>query len=331
MTNTTKFTAAALFSALVLGAAFAGTNNVSAAQDGSESGLYTGHASTSETGHAYVEFNANDKGNPVITPGDPGTTTTPIDPGDNPNITNEVGSLTLDAIPASLNFGQNQSTGSAQTVKLLSGDADTNTAAGDTRKNAISDANHTTDFGTDKDGKDFAGILFAQETNLSSSANIKWSLSAALSPFTLATSKTDPKQTGLDDATITLGSGVSAFAGKDGTWTKAATDLTTSDIVLKSDGTSIPIISGSMQKGVFQQQWKTANVSLNVPQAATVGKYTADIAWTLSATPEDELDAKVEPAKDTSSSSDGAGSSDANGTPAAGTNGTDTTGTTPES
>lgn len=320
MTNHTKLTAAALFSALVLGSSFV-SSTVFADDTGTgtdtgtpadTSGTSTDPATTTvetgkqgpnkdnggtqtETGNAYVEITTNTDGNPVVDPKDPGE---PVKP-DDPNVTKEIGSLTLDAIPRTLNFGKNVATGAAAKYALYSNDPDSR-ASDDTRGNAISDTLHTTDTGTDTENNHYKGIIFAQETNISSSAEVAWTLNAKLNKFTNYTTGADS----LPGAYITLTSGASKILNTDPntnkkTWADA-TDLKDDNDQVTSKGATLPtdgvtltsgatdgtnIVSGVQRKGTFQQQWASGNVNLVVPQAATVGQYQATIDWTLSAEP----------------------------------------------
>lgn len=280
MTNTTKLTAAALFSALVLGAAFAGTNNVSA-----QAGPDTAKGGTvTETGHAYVTFQRGSQGQ-VKTPSDPGVSYTPDNPSD---ITNETGDLTLDAIPSSLNFGTNDITGVAQTVDLLP-------SAGDGKRELSSNGPATSDHGTDPDGKVANDdTIFTQVTNVSSNP-VKWSLSATLSNFYVEGTTVNKDKNAISGAYITMtdGKAVHAEAAPTAenpdaqTWADAATKLSadTKGVLTFNANQSTPIIENATQQGVFQQQWKDSGVKLVAPNGVTVGQYAADMAWTLSVTP----------------------------------------------
>lgn len=318
MTNHTKLTAAALFSALVLGSSFVsstvfaddtgtGTDTGTPADtsgttaDPATTVVKTGQqgpnkdngGTQTETGNAYVEITTNTDGNPVVDPKDPGE---PVKP-DDPNVTKEIGSLTLDAIPRTLNFGKNVATGAAAKYALYSNDPDSR-ASDDTRGNAISDTLHTTDTGTDTENNHYKGIIFAQETNISSSADVAWTLNAKLNKFTNYSTGADS----LPGAYITLASGASKILNTNAetgakSWDDAtdvvADGVTTKGATLPKDGVTLtsgddagtPIVSGVQRKGTFQQQWTSGNVNLVVPQAATVGQYQATIDWTLSAEP----------------------------------------------
>ncbi|WP_125708327.1 WxL domain-containing protein [Lacticaseibacillus porcinae] len=336
MTNKTKLSAAALFSALVLGGSFVGstvfagtvdptgteqTGDTSGATDSTgttDTGATTGTTTTAkaahqgvnstdgkvtEQGNAYVEITTSKDGNPVVTPGDPDTPVKPIDEGNNPNITNETGTLTLDAIPNTLNFGVNASTGTAQTIQLLSGDQSYKDAQNDTRTDATFNGSttKTTDFGTSTTTDDkgvtnteqFQGKIFAQETNVTADPNVAWTLNAKLSHFT-----TKDNEEGLTGAKIILANGVSAFVnGK--TWAESSEKIVQDEnkqVILDStNDAGTNIIVGAKQKGVTQQQWATKDVTLSIPNAATVGQYKATIDWTLSAVPTTSLDAAVTP------------------------------------
>jgi hypothetical protein len=337
MTNKTKLSAAALFSALVLGGTFA-TSTVFAAGDPNVTNPSTANVAhdgpnkanngtVTEVGHAYATFTRNGGGQ-VKTPSDPGISYTPSNSGD---ITNETGSLTLDAIPSSLNFGSQETTGVAQTVQLLQSegkdyfsgnkDGSTQDQTKDADGNLVQRTDSpngakTSDFGsgTAADGKKSFGnnnTVFTQVTNLSSSKDIAWTLDAKLSNFykageTASTGK-DKSDNAIPGAFITLkgGKNVKDTVAADGTesW-KNATDTITGDVKLEANTTKT-IISASKDKGVFQQQWNVGNVTLTAPDGAPVGQYTADIDWTLSTAPVAQLDdAVAAPATDTKTGND---------------------------
>lgn len=268
MTNTTKFTAAALFSALVLGAAFAGTNNVSADEA----------KVNSETGYAYVGYTATTAPD-VLDPGDPDNPT--IKP-DDPGITKETGSLTLDAIPASLNFGTQEATGAGQVVKLLQdGGTATDTRAMATGKDGKGTAtnNHQRENGTDQ-------VIFTQVTDVAG-WKPTWHLTATMSEFA------SDKGGSLPGAYITFAGGKNVIKSVDaengGTKWSDAKGLTSGDITLvagsDTTGTGVADIVSTSDTGTFQQQWAVDQVSLTTPQAPTEGQYSATINWILSADP----------------------------------------------
>lgn len=333
MTNTTKLSAAALFSALVLGAAFAGTNNVSA-----QAGPNPDNKGTvTEQTHAYVTF-TKDGGSKVKHPNDPGISYTPSNTTD---ITNETGSLTLDAIPSSLNFGTQETTGTSQTVQLLQSAGkdfsngkdgstpDQNTAADGTKTDrgissngpATSDATHT-----DTDTNKTTSYVFTQVTNVSSNPGIAWTLSAKLSNFYKAGGTVDANNNAIPGAFITLKDGANVKDTKTDTtetW-EPMKDSEAIDAGLKLEAnTTKDIITASTNKGIFQQQWGVGNVTLTAPQGAPVGQYTANIDWTLSAEPFADLDAPT-PQKDDSNSGSESGTpaGTESGTPAGTDSGT---------
>lgn len=290
MTKNVKLSADALFSALVLGGSFAGSTVF--AKDGA---TQSNGGTVTEVGHAYATFTRT-SGGQVKTPSDPGISYTPGNSGD---ITNETGSLTLDAIPSSLNFGTQETTGVAQTVNLLP------STPGEDDDRAISgNGPATSDHGTDTAGKELNNqTIFTQVTNVSSNT-IQWSLSATLGAFYKADKSEDvhtdaadigEKESAIPGAFITLTDGAAVHAEiKTGdtklSWQPADKLMENSLKLDAGTGKSTEIIASNPQKGVFQQQWKDANVTLTAPQGAPVGKYAADIAWTLSASPADQLD-----------------------------------------
>lgn len=261
MTNKTKFSAAALFSAAVLGGAFFVTSNtVNAASE-----------ATAETGHAYVSFD-NNKPNSIPNPSDPNSST----PVPSENSTGETGDLTLDAIPASLNFGTN-ATGTTEIPLLSNSDAKA--------------TNNPYSKGSDGNGiatTDASGYVFTQITKSVKDDNA-YLLSATLSNF-----KGTDGQDALKGATITLANGqaklLTGTAGNlafTATSAEKITNNSGSAIVLDAGGKQVNITDAATQTGTTQQQWKTEDVSLQVPATeALKGDYTANITWTLAVVPQ---------------------------------------------
>ncbi|KRL53528.1 hypothetical protein FD01_GL000446 [Lacticaseibacillus manihotivorans DSM 13343 = JCM 12514] len=297
MTNTTKLTAAALFSALVLGASFAG-NTVSAAPGPNPDN----NGKVSETGHAYVTF-TKDGGSQVKHPSDPGVSYTPSNTTD---VTNETGSITLDAIPSSLNFGTQETTGASQTVQLLQSEGkdfsngkdgsttDQTTLADGTKadRKISSNGPATSDSGASSDTTGKNDTIFTQVTNVSSNQDITWTLSATLSNFYAAGKAADPKTNAIPGAFITMKDGKhvkDTIDGEKESW-MPTTDKIDAGLTLNAN-TSTKIVGATKDKGIFQQQWNVGGVTLTAPQGAPVGQYTADIAWTLEAGPAADLDA----------------------------------------
>lgn len=298
MTNKTKFTAAALFSATILGLAFVG-NNVHADGEGPST---TVAGTKTETGHAYATFERDTTGGQVKHPNDPGLSYTPDNSGD---ITHETGELTLDAIPSSLNFGTNTTTGASQTVKLLPSLGDTETPARSISDNGPATSDHgaaSNDSTQAQDDKSKAKI-FTQVTNLATNG-VQWKLSATLGAFYKADTNADAhaQYTAVDadhveaakaanaipGAYITLKNGASVHDETDATtnvesWQPAAQALA-GDVQLNAFEEKT-IVDSNAQRGVFQQQWNDSDVTLTAPTGAPVGKFAADIAWTLSSTP----------------------------------------------
>ncbi len=252
MTNKSKFSVAALFSAAVLGGAFFATNSTVNAAAGEGA---TSDTPATETGHAYVSF-TNDKTTPITDPSDP--TKTPSDNSD--NSTGEIGDLTLDAIPASLNFGTNAS-GTTNIPLLSSSDAAAGTA----------DINNPISKGKDGDGKattDGSGFVFTQISKKVKD-DVAYQLSAQLGDFTSA----DNTLTG---ATITLANGkTQLLSGTEPNYTYVA-----------AGGSATTITNNATQTGTTQQKWADKDVSLQVPSAVALkGDYTANITWTLAVVP----------------------------------------------
>lgn len=279
MTNKTKLSAAALFSALVLGGTFATSTVFAAGQAGPDVTKDAAENSVNEVGHAYVTF-TKDKPNTIHDPSDPGSTTTPSNPSD---VTTETGELTLDAIPSSLNFGTQESTGAGQVVQLLASNA---TSATDSREKldiskgkdgdglATSDHTGSATSATDQ-------VIFTQVTNVATT-NPTWSLSATMTDFTNADNATLP------GAFITFGGGANVLDQYDATtktqkWVNATDNLAT-DQTLTAGGGSTAFVS-SAQTGTFQQQWNVKDVTLTTPQAPAKGDYTSEIDWSLTAAP----------------------------------------------
>lgn len=311
MTNKTKLSAAALFSALVLGGSFVGST-VFAADTQTKSGVTQSNKGTvTETGHAYVTFTRS-TGPQVLNPSDPGTSYTPSNSDD---ITNETGSLTLDAIPSSLNFGTNESTGQAQTVQLLQSEGkdfsggkdgstpDQQTLADGTKADRVDSPNgpKTSDTGmvanTDADAQDAASTVkanghtvFTQVTNMTSGP-VNWTLSATLSNFFKSGPDAKPGDTNaIPGASIFMKKGKNVTNHKTpGTWTDADTAI---DAGLELKATQAATVVGSnAEKGTFQQQWNVGDVTLVAPEGAPIGQFEANIDWTLSAEPLSDLDA----------------------------------------
>lgn len=269
MTNKTKLSAAALFSALVLGGSSAGSTVFADAKPGPD----PKGGSVSEVGHAYVTF-TKDGTTPIHDPSNPGSDITPSNPNDS---TNETGELTLDAIPSQLNFGTQESQGAGQVTKLLA---------------STGDGVRQDSQGTDKKTSDQAikdtRVIFTQVTNVATT-NPSWSLSATMGEFTNADG------TNLPGAFITFGGGVNvldkftaatADQAASRVWTSDGVDDLTPDVQLTAGSGSAKFIT-SKQTGTFQQQWKVADVTLTTPQAPAKGDYTSEINWTLTAAPDD--------------------------------------------
>lgn len=280
MTNKTKLSAAALFSALVLGGTFA-TGTVFAAQAGPDP---VNGGSVSETGHAYVTF-TKDGSNPVVDPGNPNESL----PSDTPGVTGETGELTLDAIPLSLNFGTNEATGAGQVVNLLASNGTSATPADNRDLSAGKDDDGTAT--TDRQGASGNQVIFTQVTNVST-AKPTWTLSANMTDFTNKAGETLP------GAFITFGGGTNYLDKYDTTAAKAThvwepqttTDeanpnpnALTQDVQLAAGG-SATFLSTSAT-GTYQQQWDDSKVTLTTPEAPTKGAYTSTINWTLTAAP----------------------------------------------
>ncbi|WP_407893123.1 WxL domain-containing protein [Lacticaseibacillus sp. N501-2] len=266
MTNKTKLSAAALFSALVLGGSFVGST-VFAADTPQAGPDPTKDGSVSEVGHAYVTFTKNEK-TPIHDPSNPGKDITPSNPSDT---TGETGELTLDAIPSQLNFGTQESTGAGQKVNLLaSNDSSRPVSQGDDKK--------TSDYTVNGDQ-----VIFTQVTNVATT-NPSWSLSATMGEFTATTGGAT-----LPGAFITFGGGTNVLDKYDATsdtdaWVSGTDALETG--VKLTAGTGSAQFVTSKQTGTLQQQWKVKDVTLTTPQAPAKGDYTADINWTLTAAPD---------------------------------------------
>ncbi|WP_179394123.1 WxL domain-containing protein [Lacticaseibacillus absianus] len=245
--KTVKLAAITFASVLALSGVLAGGASVSAA---------TVDEPSTQTGTAYVTFTKTTPTAP-LDPNDP--TGTP-DHGDD-NSTGEVGALTLDAIPARLNFGTHEATTGAVDLTL-------NNSAAPATPNSQGDGLET----TDEDG-----LIYTQVTNLMS-PDVTWSLAAQLSEFSTADGAAS-----LPQAVITLGSGQNQLLSADGTAWEPQAALTNAAIALTAGGASVTYLE-SNQAGTTQQYWNTDDVSLAVPAGAqTIGDSTATMTWTLSA------------------------------------------------
>lgn len=311
MTNKTKLSAAALFSALVLGGSFVGSTVF--ADDTAPGAVPTGQAgpnqsnngTVTEKGHAYVTFTRS-TGPQVLNPSDPGISYTPNNSSD---ITNETGSLTLDAIPSSLNFGTNESTGHAQTVQLLQSEGkdfsnskdgstpDQQTLADGTKADRVDSPNGPKTSDSDinnfneatKDATPVVKGIFTQVTNMTSGP-VNWTLSATLSNFFKSGANATPgADNAIPGASIFMKNGKNVTDKTVTAWTDAETQI---DAGLELKATQATTVVGSnAEKGTFQQQWNVGDVTLVAPEGAPIGQFEANIDWTLSAEPLSDLDA----------------------------------------
>lgn len=297
MTNKTKLSAAALFSALVLGGTFATStvfaDDTAPAPTGQAGPDPVKGGEVSEVGHAYVTF-TKDKPNTIHDPSNPGSTTDPS----NPDETNETGELTLDAIPSSLNFGTQESDGAGQVVKLLASDDSSRAISKGAAGDGITTSDHTGSWesATDK-------VLFTQVTNIATS-NPTWELSATMSGFTNGTNKD-----ALPGAFITFGGGMNVIDQYDKTtnkesWAKAKDDLTTGAVLTANDKDGVSFVT-SDQTGIFQQQWNVNDVTLTTPTAPAKGEYTSNINWTLTATPAAQTGSQQTPGENAGGATEG--------------------------
>lgn len=321
MTNKVKFSAAALFSAAVLGGAFFVTNNTVHAAD--TPGGATAAQPATESGEAVVKFTKT-SASPVLDPG-----TGDSIPGDS-NGTGEIGPLTLDAIPKVFDFGSQEVTSAAQTIELLDGatsrtvnanpskvqatNADgslkyteTQVQQKDANGDPVVDGNGDPVYDTIKTPvmedvaetgarqatsethsytRDGNQVVFTQVTD-ADKTNPTWTLGLDVSKFSDGTNDT------LDGATISFDNGVAQIPNPDETAaattpyvSSAATTMLSSFSVKAGDTTPTNYVTASTEKGISQQVWNTKDIHLNVPAGqSSEGVSTAIMNWTLAVVP----------------------------------------------